>query len=180
MSASRPIMQLTSGSGVVLGASMPSDPSKLVQGYALLDGSRSLLVDGTTPKVFTFDADVTDDIELVEIRYLFSTQDFRFDGASFGKESALASGILLEVTAESSTGELGNVRCNEDFEAITTPGSIQPINSGPNDSVIAGISLGRAMTIKAGSDDCVKVTVRDNLVKNSHKFLGCYVRGVKV
>lgn len=131
-------------------------------------GSEDLIVNGSvTPVEFTYDAQDADgyDIFLREIRVIISCAGIGFDGNSFGKGSALSNGVLVEVTVnDGAFYDLINVKVNEDFLRFATSQGINLFSefAGPGDVLVASYQFSGREKLAAGSDDNVKITVRDN------------------
>jgi hypothetical protein len=131
-------------------------------------GSEDLITNGSvTPVEFTFDADDADgyDIYLREIRMIMSCGGISFDGDSFGKGSALTNGLLLEVTVnDGAFYEVINVQINEDVLRFATSQGINLFSefASENDVLVASYQFSGREKLVAGSDDNVKITVRDN------------------
>ena len=145
---------------VVGGGGAPSDLSTVIR-----QTPQDLLVDGsTTPVDFDFDADLTQDIKLFEIRFLLTGQDLRLDGSSFGASSALTNGIRMAVISNGVETEMGVVKINEDFFQLPFSKFLFD-TAGPKDFLSLAQEFGGVVTLKAGDPvvDRVRVTVRDDL-----------------
>ena len=118
-----------------------------------------------TPVVFYYSADATKDITVLELRIVFSAESLNWSGAGFGKAAAgaLANGVLVELVINSGTTiTLSNIMVNEDF--LRTYGEIPAIaQSGANDVLVTAFKSSGGLTLKAGTADRVRMTVRDNL-----------------
>jgi len=153
------------GQAVIVGNAIDPDLSLIRRDYVRsIGGDISMRVDGSVSGVeFTFDADDTYDTELYELRFILGTQDILFDGVSFGSLTSLTNGVLIEITADGTTTEIANIQSNEDLLMFPTPANYLLNNTGPKDILVMGISLGGAPVLRAGSDDKIKVTIRDKL-----------------
>lgn len=169
------------GSSINVGAPLPSDPSLIFTSFLSNGGSHDLLVNGSvTPVVFSVSADAYQDIVLNELRFVFSTDDMTFNGASFGPNIALTNGILVELTVNSGqSAELINVQINEDFLRFVGSQGINVLlnNTGPKDIYSGNFALGGSMILAAGSGDIVKVTIRDNLTSVKFHYLTATLYG---
>ena len=99
--------KLAPGSTVSIGVALPEDVSNfLVVPLVDENGDANMIVDGEgDPQVFSVKAPSAGDgydLSLGEIRLVITTQDFSFDGASFGGKPALETGIKVEIVAEDS------------------------------------------------------------------------------
>jgi hypothetical protein len=170
------------GQSVIIGNAITPNLSNVVRTYVTNGSSNTMKVDGSvTPVVFTFDASETYDIELYEIRFLFGAQDILFDGDKFASKAALTNGLLVEVIhANGISSEIANIKINEDLLFFPTPANYILNNTGPKDILVMGISLGGAPILKAGTDDKVKITVRDDLDETEIATLKAQVYGIKV
>ncbi len=158
---------------------VPQDLSKIDVRYCLNGASSDLAVNGnSTPVVFTYDADPTDDIDIQEIKFIASTDDMKVQGDKFLKENDLNNGMLIEVTVGGTTTQLANFISTEDIFEFASSGGIF-VHSVAKDFVSSTFNVAGAMTLVAGSADNVKVTVRDNLNKNSHRLMRMKVVGIK-
>lgn len=168
------------GQSVSIGAPVPENPGNIVQQKLLNGGSPSLRVNGSvTPVVFQFDADVTQDIKVGEIRMVFSASAIDMDGISFGPYTSLTNGCLLEIEADSTLVTLANLQRNEDF--LFFPGSLPFFDrSGVQDILAVSYNLGGAVKLIGGSSDFIRMTIRDNLSQVNYKLFQATVSGVKL
>lgn len=164
--------RLAPGSTVNLGTSIPSDPSNLVIDFFEDGGSsHDFLVDGSgTSVVFTFGPSGSEVWSLQEALVVFTSDDFEFDGASFGPNTLLTNGILIELVQDASVVELFNIRQNEDF--LRTPGRLPLVNNtGPKDVLSSTLSFGGLIKLDAATSDVIRATVRDDLTSVKLKYL---------
>lgn len=145
---------------------IPSNPEDLIRGFVTNGGSADLLVDGsTTPVVFTFEAESgpgAEDVTLDELRIVLTCDKLKFEPAgNFGGESALTNGLKVEITKGGTTTEIANLKQNEEIFLFAT--KVYPFSAKTNDVAIAGLELGGAWVLSAGTTDKISVTVRDNL-----------------
>lgn len=126
-------------------------------------GSDNMVVDGsTTPVEFTFPADGTEDLILVELRLVMAAAEIQVSSAAFGKGGGiLANGVGVETTVNDGNNiVLMSVFRNEDFFRLT---EVVSNFSGTNDIVAGSLRFGGRTRLVAGSSDEVKVTINDDL-----------------
>ena len=129
----------------------------------LPSGNHSLVVNGTTPKSFTFPAHATRDTVLSGIRLVFSASFFGFDGVTFGKGGgALANGIDIDIVANDGgfTATLATLNVNEDFFRLLQFSISQ---AGTTDVMAATLPFQGRVILKGGSSDKVEIVIKDNL-----------------
>jgi hypothetical protein len=164
------------GDPVSFGSSTPPNPESIKNSFVLNAGSDSLLVNGSgTPVVFSYGADATHDISVQEIKFVMGANGVTFDGAHFGAATLLAAGLLLEITAGGNTGVVANLKSNECFVHLASPGGFIWVVSS-KDMLAAAYTVGGSLRLKAGTSDQVKVTVRDNL-SAAATYFKCCVKG---
>ena len=153
------------GSSIIIGNTVPTNLQNLVRSWISdTEGEIDLAVNGSiTPVVFTYDADPDYDIELYEIRFCLGSQDMYFTGDKFVNRDALANGILIEVVSNNIAVEIGNLQITEDFLMFPSPANVVLNNTGPKDILLMGLLLGGAPVLRAGTNDRVQITVRDDL-----------------
>ena len=173
---------LKPGESIILGNKVTPDLSCIVRSYLLFSGSSTMKIDGSVdPKEFIFSSSDTCDLELYELRFVFGAQDILFDGSKFASKSALTNGILISVTANSgSVTNLANIQLNEDFLMFPTPANYLLNNTGPKDILVMGMSLGGAPILKAGTQDKVSVTIRDDCDDSEIATLKAQIFAIKV
>jgi len=160
-----------------------SDLQKIVQ--VILDADEgangnSLLIDGhTTPKTFTLNSDPTYDIFLHEVRFVFSAESFKFNGASFGPCCALTNGLSIQITADGYTAEVFNVKCNEDFMLFNSPANYVTAGFAANDVMAAGLEFGGEIVLEAGTSDKVQIIVQDDLTSPLLNYFRCMIYGTR-
>ena len=157
--------RLAPGTSITIGAPIPENIGNLLIGKLTnTGGSGDMIVDGSvTPVVFSYNADSTNDIGMGELRMVVTTQDFTFDGSSFGGKPALTNGILIEFISEGNNILFLTLKRNEDFLFFPSTVGLTLNNTGPKDVLVASIVLGGGPKLKAGTADAVKMTIRDNL-----------------
>lgn len=137
-----------------------------VSEYLLNGGSEDMVVNGgTTPVVFSYDADTTDgyNILLTSLRLVFSAAFFEFSGATFGKGGgALSTGVCVDIVADNGmfVDQLAVLNVNEDFLRLLDFSISQ---SGATDVLAASLPFGGRVLLEGGTSDNLTVTVRDNL-----------------
>jgi len=146
-----------------------------------LNGSTDMVVNGNSPKEFSYDADPTDDIVLNSIRFVCSVQHFNFSGDSFGKGGGiLSNGITVNIVANN--GELSKtiftLNVNEDWFRLL---DVTSVVSSVNSVITGSLPFSNGVILKAGSSDKVSVTINDNLTRGSRgiNHLSATLYGVK-
>lgn len=134
-----------------------------VSAFLLNGSSPDLVVDGSgTPVKFSFEADASDDIQLVSLRFVISVGgSFDFDGGSFAEGGALSNGISVNIVANGGAfdRQLTELKVNEDFARLL---DFQPFSD--IDAVITStLPFGGNVILEGGSSDEVSVTVNDNV-----------------
>lgn len=163
-----------------IGSDIPADPSAFVLEYAVNGGSHDMRVDGSvTPVPFTIGPTVADEIwSIRELLLTFTSDDFTFDGVSFGPNPMLTNGISIEIVKASVATEVFVVKQNEDF--LRVPGRTPLVNNtGPKDVLGAALSF-QGLVLNQADGDTVRVTVRDNLTSVKLKFITATLFAVKV
>lgn len=157
--------------------SVPPTPEEIYNHFCLNAGSESLLVNGSsTPVVFTYPAHAEHDISLQEIKFVLSANGITFGTNYFGGVAGpLTNGLLVEITAGGATGTVYNLKQNESFVNFASPGGFEWVVSS-KDLMAATYSIGGGFKLKAGTSDCVKVTVRDN-ISSAGTYFKCFVKG---
>jgi len=189
MSASVPVALASDQSTVPVAIiSSAVTPVNLVADYLKNGSAYNMKVNGSvTPVVFTYAADATKDIRIVELRFIFGTLSFDWSGAGFGKAAAatLTNGILIQLTVNNGTvTTLNTIKINEDF--LRMFGEAPVISqAGANDIMVSSYRFSETTLLKAGTADKIQVTVRDNLTGGSlgvnyltatffgHKVISC-------
>jgi hypothetical protein len=160
---------------------IPSNPQLIFYDKLKTTGNAvSLLVNGSsTPVEFKLNADVSYDLRIAEIRFVFVCDSFLIDGTSFGPITGLTNGIILDTQSNGLVGTLVNVKQNEDFLALYSPsGTTVQVNT-VKDYIIAGIYFGGAIVLKKGTSDYIRARVRDNLTNAKMAYLTVTVHGAK-
>jgi len=157
--------------------SVPPTPAGIYNKFVLNGASESLLVNGSsTPVVFTYPAHETEDVSLQELKFVLSANGITFGTNYFGGVSGpLTNGLLVEIVAGGHTGTVYTLKQNESFVNFASPGGFEWVVSS-KDLLAATYSIGGGFKLKAGTADCVKVTVRDNL-SSAGAYFKCFVKG---
>lgn len=152
----------------VIGQEIPTDFGDYLQSFVLdSEGGKDLNVNGSvTPVEFTVDADAYRDVQVNELRVALTCQDIIMDGGSFCSSPTLTNGVSIEVISSGNTYVVFNIQQNEDWLFFNSPAGLTLNNTGPKDLMSAGFYFGKSMILHSGSDDKVKVTIRDNLTGN--------------
>jgi hypothetical protein len=157
---------------------VPPNPASIRNDFVREPGdSANLLVDGDpTPVVFTYDADVTYDISIQEVKFVLVSNSITFGSNYFGATvGPLANGLLVEIISDGNTGTLGNIQQNEDFVNFASPGGFDWVVSS-KDMIYATYLIGGGLKLKANTTDKVRVTVRDD-IDAAGVYLQCFVKG---
>lgn len=136
-------------------------------------GSSVLLVDGTTPKTFTFPMDAINDIYIREIRFFGKGNGIKF-GQFLSKSGAggLTNGIKIDIKTDNQVITLPLIKTTEDFKdkfAFGSGDNFQLYIQSGGDSFLAvfiassPFPLRRAGTFGTGNDDYLNITIQDNL-----------------
>lgn len=154
-----------------IGADIPPDPTAFVLEFLENGGSNNMRVDGSvTPVIFSKGPTVTNEQwSLRELLLTFTADDFSFDGLSFGPNSALTNGFILEIVKNSITTPVFTVKQNEDF--LRVPGRTPLVNNtGPKDVLGASLSFD-GLILSQSTGDYVQIRVRDDLTSIKLKYL---------
>jgi hypothetical protein len=153
---------------VIIGQQVAESFDLYKQDFVKNNGSSNLNIDGSSSSVvFTFDAIQEHDIMVHEIRVALTCQDITMDGNSFCSGSKLSNGVLVEIIAQDILYHVYNITQNEDWFFFNSPQGMLLNNTGPKDAMQAGFYFGNTITLKAGSSDKVRVTIRDDLTGNN-------------
>jgi hypothetical protein len=160
-------------------APVPANPTLLLADMVKNGSSSDLRVNGaTTPVVFTFNADATKNLYISDIEFVLVASSLVFGSDKFAGLTVLTNGVLVEIIADSGkTSTLATLKVNEDFMFFATAGGWDMMIAN-KDIIRSGYTVGGAMTLKAGTADKIRVTVRDNL-SSGIDFFKCQVRAVK-
>jgi len=160
--------------------SVPSNPSEIHNEFVLAGSSNDLLVDGSvTPVAFSYDADATQDISIQEIRFTLVSNSVTFGSGYFGATGGpLTNGLLVEVVAGGSAGEVANIKQNEGFVNFASPGGFTWVISS-KDMMSSAFLIGGGLKLRAGTADKVRVTVRDD-IDSAGVYFKCFVKGNKL
>lgn len=163
-------------------ANVPPDFANMVTGFLEDSGdSDDMAVDGsTTPVVFTYDADPTDDIEIYEIRFMASVTALKFGGFFFSL-NPLTNGLLFEMVHDDGTEtEIGNVKETEEFFMLSGLSGHSEAADWNRDVLLVQLGFGGKPVLKAGTGDKFRITVRDNLDSTAIFYLKARFTGMKV
>jgi hypothetical protein len=126
-------------------------------------GAHSMIVNGTSPKSFTFPAHATRDIVLTGVRLVFSASAFVFDGSTFGKGGGvLGNGVDLNIVANDGifSATLAVLTLNEDFLRLL---QFDISQAGSTDVMAATLPFQGRVVLEGGTSDQVEVVINDNL-----------------
>lgn len=170
---------LAPGSTVNIGTSIPADPANLEIAFLENGGSHDMLVDGTTPVNFTYSPDTGKTIAVESVLFVFTADDFEFDGSSFGPNSALANGFDFKLDIDGTVTTIFTIKQNEDFLRI--PGRVPVINNtGPKDLLSAAFVFGGLVKLSQADGDQLIVTINDDMTSVKYKYLTATVYGAEV
>jgi len=180
--------RLVPGSSVTVGVALPENVSNFLSiPLTDSDDNTNLIVDGSsTPKIFSVKApSLADgyDISIGEIRLVISTQDFVFNGNSFGSKSALTNGIEIKIISNANELIVIKININEDFLFFPSPTGMTLNNTGPKDIMVASIMLGNTASLFRDTSDVVKITINDNLTGSgatAFNYFQARLYGIKV
>lgn len=164
------------GDAIAFGSVAPN-PENIKNDFVLNGTSDNLLVDGDpTPVVFTYAADPTKDISILEVKFVIVANSLTFGANNFGSSGGpLTNGVLVEVTSNGNTGTVFNLRQNEDFVHFASPGGFDWIVSS-KDMIYSLWLVGGGLKLYAGTGDNIKVTVRDD-IDSVGLYFKCFVKG---
>jgi hypothetical protein len=150
---------------------VPPDPSKMVA-QTLKDGANEdLRVDGSvTPAEFEYGSDPTEDIALLELRFVMSADAIYFEGDKFGPINALVNGVKIIVRSNSEMTILHTLKINEHFLSMINPASLFRETTGSADAMAAAINFGGLVKLKADNADYIKVVIQDDLTSVKFKY----------
>lgn len=147
------------------GIPFPSnDPTKVYRDFLYSSGSADMNIDGSiTPMVFSVDALQNNYIHLHEIRTVFVDRFIGFGEDKFGESAVLPNGVKYSIFYDSVETTLANLQRNEDF-VLLGPGLGAVIDeNGLYDMISAIQRFDRPITLRKGSSDAFRVTIRDDL-----------------
>lgn len=169
-----------------IGADVPADPTALILEF-VVDPSpppgikaEDLRRDGSiTPIDFTLGPTVSNEVwSIRELLLIFTADDFTYDGLSFGPNSAMSNGILIDIVKNAVATNVFKVAQNEDF--LRVPGRPPLLNNtGPKDVLGASISF-QGLILSEATSDYVRVRVQDDLTSIKLKYLTATLFAVKV
>lgn len=171
--------RIAPGSTINIGTNIPANPAALEIGFLENGGSENMLVNGSvTPVTFSFAPLTGKTISLQDVLVVFTADDFEFDGNSFGPNSKLTNGILVQTFIDGVTTNIFNIKQNEDFLRI--PGRLPLVNNtGPKDVLSSAFSFGGLVKISEPGGDEIRVIIRDNLTSIKFKYLTFTSYGVE-
>lgn len=171
------------GSIVASEAIIPDDLSLIVQDFCKFSGSSDLRIDGSiVPKEFVFTASVDSDIELTELRFVFTGGDITLNGESFGRGTTLAGeGVKITLTTSGVQVPLGQLNINEDFLTFPTRGALIFDTGGTKDVISVGYALLGKIKLFSGSNDKVSIVINDDLSSGARQinYFKCAVYGIR-
>ena len=157
---------------------VPLNPAISVIEFLKYSSNENMLVDGTTPKIFSYSPAEGVIVAVNEILLVFSVENFVLDGESFGSIAKLTNGIKIESNVSSTIVELFNIKQNEDFFRI--PGRAPILNNmGAKEMVYASFLFSGLVRLTGTSDD-MRITIRDDLTSNLFKYLTATLYGVVI
>jgi hypothetical protein len=164
------------GDAIAFGSVAPN-PDNIKNAYVLNGTSDDLRVDGgTTPVAFTYEADPTSDISLLEMKFVLVSNSITFGSNYFGSKSGpLTNGLLVEVTSNGNTGTIELIKQNEEFVFFASPGGFDWVVSS-KDMIYSTWLIGGGLKLTAGSGDKITVTVQDDL-SSCGVYFKCFVKG---
>lgn len=173
------------GQVVTLASSAPANATLIFSSALLNVGSPNMLVNGTlgSPIDFIVNSDPTQDIIISELRLVFSTNSFVYNGNSFGSRPALTNGILFDLIVNNGqAATLLTAKLNEDLLrfASSTGLNVLTDRTQATQLLITSFIFGGNMRLKAGTSDRIRIRIRDNLTHVSYTYLTGTVYGQKV
>lgn len=142
-------------------------PTAIRQDQCKNGGSDDLRVDGSgTPVTFTFPADGTDDLALTSVQIVMSADAINMDGSSFGKGSALSTGLQLKLTLNNGVDvvTLLTALINEAFTHLP---QFDLFQGGVKDLMLATFNFPARVLLVGGSSDKVEVIINDDLTSGA-------------
>jgi hypothetical protein len=169
--------RIAPGSSVNIGTQIPSNPAELVLDFLTNGGSEDMLVDGSsTPVNFDFVPGTGETVALQAMALVFTADDFDFDGASFGPNAILTTGIEVKLYVNSTETVIFTLKQNEDF--VRVPGEIPLVNNtGPKDLLVARFGFGGLVKLHDADGDYLRITINDDLTSIKLKYLTATVYG---
>lgn len=163
------------GEAVSFSAAPPS-PANIRNAFVVDGTNDSLLVNGSTPVVFSYDADATYDVSVQEIKFVLVSNAVTFGSSAFGATAGpLTNGVLVEIISNGQTGTIYNLKQNESFVNFSSPGGFEWVVSS-KDMMSATHNIGGGFVLHKGTGDKVRVTVRDN-IKAAGVYFKCFIKG---
>lgn len=154
-----------SGRSIKIGIPFPSnEPTNVYRDFLYNAGSSDMNVNGSiTPIVFSVDALQNNYIHLYEIRTVFVDRFVGFGENKFGERAVLPNGVKYSIFYDSVETTLANLQRNEDF-ILLGPGLGAVIDeNGLYDMISAIQRFDQPITLRKGSSDAFRVTIRDDL-----------------
>ena len=156
------------------------DVAVLIEEFAIEGGGGTdLTVDADpTPVEFIIDANPNGgDDKIIEVLKLYGTDtNIKVGEGNFlGGNSALANGILIEITKEGVTTEFRTIKTTNDILArmASSPEKSKIINQSGGDFIEAVFDLvdrNTQLVLESGTTDQIKVTVRDDISARTNLF----------
>jgi hypothetical protein len=164
------------GDAVSFGAT-PPNPSSIRDAFVKNGGNDSLLANGSvTPVVYTYEANVSSDISIQELKFVLVANSVAFGTNAFGAVAGpLANGLLVEIVASGNTGTIYNLLQNESFVNFASPGGFEWVVSS-KDMMSSTYLIGGGLKLIHNTTDRIRVTVRDNLTA-AGVYFKCFVKG---
>lgn len=168
------------GSPVAFPITSP-DPSLLVADFVRQSGgtdNADLRVDGSvTPVSFAFNADASDNLDLIGITFVIVANSLTFGSNNFAGLNKLTNGVQVQVTAGGSTGTLYNIVQNECFLHAASIGGFNLLIAN-KDVIQSSIVFGGSIRLEGGSADHLEVLVQDDL-DSGIDYFKCSVQAIK-
>lgn len=157
--------------------SVPSNPESIKNEFVLNGSSSTLLVDGSgTPIVFSYDADLTHDISVQEVKFVMASNSITFGSNYFGATGGpLTNGLLVEIISNGNVGTVHVLKQNEDFVNFSSPGGFEWVVSS-KDMMSSSFLVGGGLKLYAGTSDKIRVTVQDD-IDSAGVYFKCFVKG---
>lgn len=165
----------TDGRLQVASTEVPSDISSFFINSVKFSGSDSMVVDGTSPKEFTFSASMTQDTYILGLKFVLAANTIAFGSDKFFNQASLFSGVLVETRSNSVTSTLFNVKSNDDIVAF---GKVDVLDLSATDVFGVELDLGGSLRLYKNTSDFIKVTIRDNVTSGA--YFKMFVRGYRV
>ncbi len=152
---------------------LPSDVQDILEEYAKdSGGSNELDIDGdATPTEYTIDANPAGGKRKIINSLKFYGRDTAVklgESNFYGLNSALTNGIKFEITKNGTTSEVRNIKSTNDVLArlSSSPEKVLFLQSTSTDyleAVFDFVATGLRLTLEPGTNDQIKITIRDKL-----------------